>query len=108
MISKNFELMVDVKTAPNSNGGVYFHTQFQETGFPKRVSRCRSTTRIRTRSSPAVCIVKDIGADDIKGITKDDEWFTEHIIVQGNTVTISPEWQGSGEVDSDAGVEWWA
>src|SRR2546430_973135 len=22
---KNFELMVDIKTAPNSNGGVYFH-----------------------------------------------------------------------------------
>jgi hypothetical protein len=32
--------------------------------------------------------VKDIGADDIKGITQDNEWFTEHIIVQDKTVTI--------------------
>jgi hypothetical protein len=32
---KNFELMVDVMTAPNSNGGVYFHTEFQDKGFPR-------------------------------------------------------------------------
>ncbi|PYT31512.1 MAG: hypothetical protein DMG57_04950 [Acidobacteria bacterium] len=32
--------------------------------------------------------VKDIGAEDIKGITQDDEWFTEHFIVQDKTVTI--------------------
>ena len=31
---KNFELMVDVMAAPNSNGGIYFHTEFQETRFP--------------------------------------------------------------------------
>src|SRR5260370_14703847 len=33
---KNFELIVDVKTAANSNGGVYFHTAFQGTGFPRK------------------------------------------------------------------------
>src|SRR5215510_2877864 len=33
---KNFELMIDLMTFPNSNGGVYFHTQFQESGFPKK------------------------------------------------------------------------
>src|SRR3954464_10983820 len=32
---KNFELRVDVKTEPNSNGGIYFHTKYQEKGFPK-------------------------------------------------------------------------
>ena len=32
--------------------------------------------------------MKDIGEDDIKGITKDNEWFTEHIIVQDKNVTI--------------------
>src|SRR5438128_10881129 len=29
---KNFELMVDVNAAPNSNGGIYFHTEFQDAG----------------------------------------------------------------------------
>jgi hypothetical protein len=53
--------------------------------------------------------VKDIGAADIKGITQDDEWFTQHIIVQDKTVTIRlngkevvkwtqpPDWNGGRE-----------
>src|SRR5690606_25714807 len=32
---KNFELMVDVKTTEGSNGGVYFHTKLQESGWPE-------------------------------------------------------------------------
>src|SRR5436190_18307773 len=32
---KNFELKVDVMTETNSNGGIYFHTKYQETGWPK-------------------------------------------------------------------------
>jgi len=32
--------------------------------------------------------VQDIGADVIKDIVKDNEYFTEHIIVQGDTVTV--------------------
>src|ERR1700712_358794 len=31
---KNFELKVDVMTYPGSNSGIYFHTQYQETGWP--------------------------------------------------------------------------
>src|SRR4051812_25938655 len=33
---KNFELKVDVMTEPNSNGGVYIQTAFQEKGFPNK------------------------------------------------------------------------
>ena len=32
---KNFELRVDVMTEPNSNGGIYFHTKYQEKSWPK-------------------------------------------------------------------------
>ena len=32
---KDFELKVDVMTEPNSNGGIYFHTKYQETSWPK-------------------------------------------------------------------------
>ena len=32
----NFELRVDVMTEPGSNGGVYFDTEFQDGGFPKK------------------------------------------------------------------------
>lgn len=86
---KNFELMVDVKSAPNSNGGIYFHTEFQEAGFPKKGFEVQvNNTHRDPIKSGSLYHVKDIGADDIKGIVKDDEWFTEHITVQGDTVTI--------------------
>lgn len=86
---KNFELMVDVKTAPVSNGGVYFHSQFQEAGFPKKGFEVQvNNTHGDPIKSGSLYHVKDIGAEDIKGIVKDDEWFTEHIIVNGDTVRI--------------------
>jgi len=108
---KNFELMVHVKAAPNSNGGVYFHTQFQDQGFPRKGFEVQvNNTYVRDPvKSGSLYHVKDIGEDDIKGILKDNEWFTEHIVVQGNTVTIrlngkevvkwtqTPEWNGGRE-----------
>lgn len=87
---KNFELKVDVMTAPNSNGGVYFHTEFQDRGFPRKgfEVQVNNTFERDPVKSGSLYHVKDVGAEDIKGITKDNKWFTEHIIVQGNTVTI--------------------
>jgi hypothetical protein len=32
---KNFHLKVDVMTEPGSNGGIYFHTKYQPSGWPK-------------------------------------------------------------------------
>ena len=33
---KNFELEVELTTKPECNSGVYFHTTYQETGFPEK------------------------------------------------------------------------
>ncbi len=86
---KNFELMVDVMTLPGSNGGVYFHTQFQEKGFPKKGFEVQvNNTHADTVKTGSLYHVKDIGAEDIKGITQDNEWFTEDITVIDKTVTI--------------------
>ena len=35
-VFKNFELKVDVMTYPGANSGIYFHTQYQESGWPKK------------------------------------------------------------------------
>ena len=88
---KNFELMVDVMAAPNSNGGIYFHTTFQETGFPKKGFEVQvNNTFVRDPvKSGSLYHVKDVGVDDIKDITKDNEWFTEHIVVKDKNVKIS-------------------
>jgi len=86
---KNFELKVDVMTAPGSNGGIYFHTEYQDRGFPAKGFEVQVNN---THSDPiktgSLYHVQDIGEQVIKDLTKDNEWFTEHIIVQGETVTI--------------------
>ena len=87
---KNFELMVDVMTLPNSNGGIYFHTEFQERGFPRKgfEVQVNNTFAKDPVKSGSLYHVKEVGEQDIKDIVKDNEYFTEHIIVQGDTVTI--------------------
>jgi 3-keto-disaccharide hydrolase len=86
---KNFELMVDVMTLPGSNGGVYFHTEYQETGFPRKGFEVQvNNTHTDPIKSGSLYHVKDIGKDVIESITRDNEWFTEHITVKDNNVVI--------------------
>ena len=86
---KNFELMVDVMTLPKSNGGIYFHTEYQPAGWPSKGFEVQvNVTHSDPIKSASLYHVLDIGADIIDPIIKDGEWFTEHIIVQGKTVTV--------------------
>ncbi len=86
---KNFELKVDVMTEPGSNGGIYFHTQYQPTGWPSKGFEVQvnhtHTDPIKTGS---LYHVKDVGKDVIEPIAKDNEWVTEHIIVNGKNVVV--------------------
>lgn len=38
---KNFDLKVDVLTFPAANSGIYFHTKYQEAGWPKLGIECQ-------------------------------------------------------------------
>ena len=80
---KDFELRVDVKTEPNSNGGIYFHTKYQEVGWPKagfevQVNNSHGDWK-RTGSLYDVVNVKEKHVPD-------NEWYTETIIVKGKKV----------------------
>lgn len=83
---RNFELKVDVMARANSNGGVYVLTEYQETGFPKK------GFEIQVNNSYVKDPVKSGSLYHVQDVTeapaKDDEWFTEHIIVRGNTITV--------------------
>jgi hypothetical protein len=83
---KNFELKVDVKTKPNSNGGIYFHTEYQETGWPSKGFEVQvNNTFVRDpRKTGSLYRIQDIK----EAIPQDDEWFTEHITVKGRRVII--------------------
>ena len=87
---KNFELKVDVMTEPGSNGGIYFHTAYQDVSWPEKGFEVQVNNSHGDHiKSGSLYHVKDIGIDDIKDIVKDNQWFTEHIVVKGDTVTIS-------------------
>jgi hypothetical protein len=84
-VFKNFELQVDVMTHPNSNGGIYFHTEFQGEGWPEKGFEVQvNNTCNDKRRTGSLYGVEDV----FEAPAKDNEWFTQHIIVQGNKVTI--------------------
>ncbi len=82
---KNFELKVDVMTVPNSNGGIYFHTAYQEKGFPRAGIECQVNVShsdwIKTGSLYGLVNIGQTPAQDNK-------WWTQHIIVRGRKVTV--------------------
>jgi hypothetical protein len=92
---RDFELKVDVMTRAGSNGGIYMLTEFQEVGgnvrasgrFPSKGFEVQVNNshadRARTGSLYHVQDVLDTSP------AKDDEWFTEHIIVKGNSITVN-------------------
>lgn len=82
---KNFELKVDVLTTPNSNGGIYFHTAYQERGFPRAGIECQ----VNVSHSDWIKTGSLYGLANI-GLTnaKDNQWWTQHIIVRGRQVTV--------------------
>jgi 3-keto-disaccharide hydrolase len=85
---KNFELMVDVKTLPNSNSGIYIHTEYQQEGWPRKgyETQINNSHRDwkRTSSLYDVVNIKEPPA-------KDGEWFTQHIIVNGKNVIVKTD-----------------
>ncbi len=82
---KNFEFKAQVMTTPGSNSGIYFHTDYQESGWPKKgyeaqVNNSHTDWR-RTGSLYGIQNVKDV-------FVKDNEWFTEYFMVKGKRVII--------------------
>jgi len=82
---KNFEFKAEVMTTPGSNSGIYFHTEYQDSSWPKKgyevqVNNSHTDWR-RTGSLYAVQDVKEV-------YVKDNEWFTEYFKVEGKHITV--------------------
>ena len=82
---KNFEFKAKVMTWPNANSGIYFHTEYQESGFPNKgfevqVNNSHSDWK-RTGSLYDIVDVKEV-------YVKDNVWFTEYFKVEGKHVVI--------------------
>ena len=82
---KNFEFKASVMTFKHANSGIYFHTEYQQGGWPAKgyevqVNNSHSDWR-RTGSLYAIQDIKEV-------VVGDSIWFTEYIKVQGKHVTI--------------------
>jgi hypothetical protein len=99
---KNFHLKVDVMTATNSNGGIYFHTKYQAEGWPKEGFECQVNNThsdwIKTGSLYGLVNIARSPAQDYK-------WWTEEIMVQGNKVTVLVDGKRIFEYNEPAGTQ---
>ena len=83
---RNFELKVDVKANHESNGGIYFHTKFQDSGWPTAgfETQVNNTYHKDPRKTGSLYAVQDVKEQ----LIPDDTWWTQHIIVRGKHVII--------------------
>jgi hypothetical protein len=93
---KNFEFQADVMTTRRSNSGIYFHSKYQEDGWPEAgfEAQVNATHRDRKKTG-GLYGVKDV-VDEAPH--KDDEWFSYHIIVKDESVEI--------KIDGKTTMEW--
>ncbi|MCA8986264.1 MAG: DUF1080 domain-containing protein [Planctomycetaceae bacterium] len=82
---KDFEFQCQVMTEPNSNAGIYFHTVYQEEGWPKAGFECQVNNTYEKDPKKTGSIY---GVSNILNIAPavDNEWFDYKIIVKGNHV----------------------
>lgn len=82
----NFEFQAEVMTEPGANSGMYFHTLYQEEGWPSQGYEVQvnnsHTDWIRTASLYGIENLKEVP-------TVDNEWFTVHFKVEGKQITIT-------------------
>ena len=88
---KNFELEVDVMARPGCNSGVYFHTAYQETGFPikgfevqiNNTATGEGAYRERKKTGSLYGL-----RNVYKQLIPDDAWFKIRVAVRGKNVQI--------------------
>lgn len=105
---KNFELKLKVKTFNNANSGVYFHTAYQDEGWPSQGFEAQVNTTHKDpkktgslyaianvyvpmeEEEPFVVRVAKAGAEVYreKAPSTDGEWFDYHIIVKDSNVVL--------------------
>lgn len=82
---KNFHFKADVKTTPGSNAGIYFHTRYQDSGWPKFGYECQvNISHHDPKKTSSLYAVKNVANPPVK----DNQWYTQEIIVQGKHIVL--------------------
>jgi hypothetical protein len=81
---KNFEFKAEVMTKPHANSGMYFHTEYQQDGWPSKGYEVQVNNSNKDwRKTGSIYAVQDL-----RDSLPDDQWFTEHIIVKNRKITV--------------------
>jgi hypothetical protein len=88
----NFELRADVMTMPRANSGVYFHTAYQQKGWPRKGYEVQINNTYpgghgyrELKKTGSLYGVRNVFAS----CANDNEWFTIHIIVWGRRIQVA-------------------
>jgi hypothetical protein len=74
-----------VKTTPGSNSGIYFHTRYQASGWPKYGYECQvNVSHSDPKKTSGLYGVRDVADPPVK----DNEWYTQEIIVEGRRIRL--------------------
>lgn len=100
---KDFDLWVEVQTEPKANSGIYFHTKYQEEGWPYagyevQVNQTHGDFR-KTGGLYGIVDVKDVSP------VEDGEWYTEHITVRGKQIVVRVNGEITVDYTEPEGVE---
>jgi hypothetical protein len=81
----DFEWKSEVMTKPGSNSGIYFHTRYQQEGWPQYGYEVQvNNTHKDPKKTGGLYAVSDV----FEAPAKDDEWFEMHIAVQGKRIVV--------------------
>jgi opacity protein-like surface antigen len=82
---KDFEYKVEVMTEPGSNGGIYFHTKFQDSSWPKAGFECQvNVSHTDYKKTGSLYDIANLGVTP----AQDNKWWTQHITVKGSKVQV--------------------
>lgn len=96
---KNFELLVEVKTLPKANSGIFIHTAYQEIDWPEKGYEVQvNQTHSDWRKSGSLYAVQDVSEVHVK----DGEWYTYHVIVKGDQISVALNGKVVMEYDESA------
>ena len=88
---RNFELEVEAKTQPGANSGIYFHTEYQPSGWPDKGYEVQINNSHRgsgnyreLKRTGSLYAVRNI----YKSCADDDQWFRIRMMVVGTRIRV--------------------
>lgn len=88
---RNFELEVEALARPRANSGIYFHTEYQEKGWPLKGfeiqvngSALGDGGYLERKKTGSIYGVRNV----YKQLIEDDKWFTVNLAVRGKNIQV--------------------